>query len=147
MTYVKHLDFLITHYSRPLLFHKYLSEEERNIVFSNIEQIRFINSEMLSQFQENCLTWAHAMEQSEMYSLSAEERQMKADLLPQLTIGKLFVLMIPYFKMYSEFCCQHSEAVHKLDELVEQRPKLKSAINQVASQDPNGLLLKDYLIM
>jgi len=92
-SYVEAMYTLVQHYLKPLKELAILSDKEILSIFSNIEIIANLNTELLKQLEERKVIWV--------------------DEEPSI-IGDIFVRMGPMFRMYREYCQNFDNSLETL---------------------------------
>jgi len=122
--YVQDLDLVVSLYITPLRVKNILSDLYIGIIFSNWELLANVNQQLLRDL----------------------ERGMRQSHITQ-NVGKIFLVMADYLKMYKVYCASHTNSVTTLEQLISSYPKFKAFVQDVEA-DPRsrGLTLNSFLI-
>lgn len=90
---------------KPLRSQGLLSAEDTGAVFSNVEQLRILNGELLTSLQG-------------VEELSPQDQD----------VGRRFACFVDFLKMYYQYCANQTTAVERLQELKKSKPQLPQAL-------------------
>eukprot|EP00002_Diphylleia_rotans_P023236 TRINITY_DN4567_c0_g1_i7.p1 TRINITY_DN4567_c0_g1~~TRINITY_DN4567_c0_g1_i7.p1 ORF type:complete len:645 (-),score=139.09 TRINITY_DN4567_c0_g1_i7:560-2494(-) len=122
-SYVKNLIFLEREYIRPL--EEIISPKEIFTIFSCIAQILKVNEELLKQLHGKIKDWSN-----------------------ETTLADAMQSLIPFLKMYTQYCVNFDDAVKKIAELEKQNSRFAQFLLDVKQHEAaNGLDLRSFLIM
>uniref|UniRef100_A0A6B2KZM0 DH domain-containing protein n=1 Tax=Arcella intermedia TaxID=1963864 RepID=A0A6B2KZM0_9EUKA len=131
--YVNDLETLVR-MSNEIQQKKLLPPEIMAQVFSNVVVLQGVNANITAQIS------------TEMTKVEALPNG-KEENIDKLPIGKIFVGLVPFFKMYLVYCDNHDNALIVLAKQKKKNKQLENYINQQAETPQcKGLYLKDYLI-
>jgi hypothetical protein len=120
--YCRDMDYLIQVIMEPLASKALLDKNDIAGIFSNIQEIRAVNTALLQQLEQS----AH---------LSAQ------------TVGEIFTKMSPFFKCYSKYCTNHINSLNILRERKAERQELAVYFKTLKFNTNSGKLgVEDYLI-
>ncbi|KAJ3433492.1 faciogenital dysplasia protein [Anaeramoeba flamelloides] len=125
--YVKDLNTIINHFLIPLREQKIVSEKDVPIIFGHIEMIYGFNNELLKLLKENF----------------PGENENAA----KMNVGKIFIQMADFLKVYAQYCSKHEISVQKVVKY-RQNNKFSQFISQQQAQIPQikNLYILDFLI-
>src|SRR3989344_42912 len=90
---------------KPLRAQGLFSVEDIGVVFSNVEQLRMLNEELLTSLQG-------------VEELPAAEQD----------VGRRFARFVDFLKMYFEYCANQAAAIERLQELKKAKPQLQQVL-------------------
>lgn len=103
VTYVENLNIVVKVFIQPLKKDSILTQEELNKIFSNIETILNFNACMLVRLEERISNWS-----------------------VHQCLGDIFLELVPYLKMYSNYISNYKQAIETLQELRNTKPKFRA---------------------
>jgi hypothetical protein len=148
--YVADLDLVKKVFLIPIKSFAMLTKEEQNAIFSNIELIHGVNVQMLAALEKNMLVpSASALGEAAGpdAAASAASDDAAEALAASPNVGKVFLDMAHYFKMYTVYCANQPTALAAIDAAKARNPAFDSFL-QDCMQMPlcRGLTLFSYLI-
>ncbi|XP_074662751.1 protein still life, isoforms C/SIF type 2-like isoform X1 [Tubulanus polymorphus] len=132
--YVKDLTCLIERYLEPLKAETFLSHEEIEQLFGNIQEIVQFQRLFLQSLEE-------AVEQEPEFLTITDTRQFHRILF---SIGGSFLYYANHFKLYSSFCASHSKAQKVLNP--ETNALLRDFLRARNPKQQHSATLESYLI-
>ncbi|KAL6044463.1 MORN repeat protein [Balamuthia mandrillaris] len=119
LTYCGILDVIIEDFMQPATKKNVFSPQEYRTIFSNIESIRNFNKDLLAAI-----------------------RVQMADWTSETTIGDIFLKKIPFLKIYTTYCNNHSSA-NQLLEKIQSRKNVAQFLKECQKKDLdlNALLI------
>jgi hypothetical protein len=122
--YVNDLKILVRKFMEPLIAQQIITAQDVTLVFSNIQILVGVNEEVLKQLKS-------------MHKLPAAEQQA----------GTVFLKLADYFKMYTVYCYNQSEAVKRVDQVKRENPKFNKFLDEkVNDPECRSLDLNSFLI-
>ncbi|XP_038140942.1 T-lymphoma invasion and metastasis-inducing protein 1-like isoform X4 [Cyprinodon tularosa] len=134
-TYVKDLLYLIERYLKPLQKESFLSQDELDILFGNLEEMAEFQMEFLRTLEDGIRLVPH---------LDKLERvdQFKKVLF---SLGGSFLYYADRFKIYSAFCASHTK-VPKVLAKAKTDPEFKAFLAERNPRQQHSSTLESYLI-
>eukprot|EP00026_Physarum_polycephalum_P003053 Phypoly_transcript_03062.p1 GENE.Phypoly_transcript_03062~~Phypoly_transcript_03062.p1 ORF type:complete len:830 (+),score=140.31 Phypoly_transcript_03062:3-2492(+) len=122
--FVSRLELLKKLYIIPLQTDRILTVEEINSIFSNVELILSLNRALLTDLKELMHDWEDTK-----------------------SVGEIFVKIIPFLKIYTEYVNNHDAALGIIDHLTAKNADFRNFVERTQTDKTcNGLLLRDFLI-
>lgn len=123
-SYFRDLSLVVETWMKPLRAQGLFSVEDIGVVFSNVEQLRMLNEELLTSLQG-------------VEELPAAEQD----------VGRRFARFVDFLKMYFEYCANQAAAIERLQELKKAKPQLQQVLEEIKNRPECSLLdLESYLI-
>eukprot|EP00002_Diphylleia_rotans_P037979 TRINITY_DN8568_c0_g2_i1.p1 TRINITY_DN8568_c0_g2~~TRINITY_DN8568_c0_g2_i1.p1 ORF type:complete len:601 (+),score=105.30 TRINITY_DN8568_c0_g2_i1:173-1975(+) len=122
-TYVRNLRFVVKECMRPL--EDIIQGRDIFVIFSYITQILNVNETLLKELHNKILVWNN-----------------------ETTLSDVMQYLIPFLKMYTNYCAGFDDAVKKMAELEKQNSRFAQFLLDIKSKPgANGLDLRSFLIL
>ncbi|KAJ3147126.1 Rho guanine nucleotide exchange factor 4 [Geranomyces michiganensis] len=121
--YVEDLNTIINVFMNPMKRQKILKDREITIIFSNVEQLLPVNTQLKTMF---------------------EERVAQASVVEM--IGDIFIRVSDFLKMYTMYCRNHPLALMKLQAVRQTKSVAKFLDQCAATPEAKNLNLANFLI-
>ncbi|KAJ3151792.1 Rho guanine nucleotide exchange factor 4 [Geranomyces variabilis] len=121
--YVEDLNTIINVFMNPMKRQKILKDREITIIFSNVEQLLPVNTQLKTMF---------------------EERVAQASVVEM--IGDIFIRVSDFLKMYTMYCRNHPLALMKLQAVRQTKSVAKFLDQCAATPEARNLNLANFLI-
>ncbi|CAH1798643.1 unnamed protein product [Owenia fusiformis] len=137
--YVKDLNCLIERYLEPLQAETFLSNDDIEQLFGNIQEIVAFQRQFLLSLEE-------AVELEPDFLTIADTRHFREDRLRRIlfSLGGSFLYYANHFKLYSSFCASHSKAQKVLNP--DDNTPLKEFLRARNPKQQHSATLESYLI-
>ena len=123
-SYCKSLDLIVNEFHTPLCKQEQLiSKQTLQCIFSNIEDIRIINRELLEALERKMDQWTSQQE-----------------------LGTVFQKLVPFLKLYRDYCENYDTAINRYQEKMKDKP-FAQVIQGIEQKVGGGLNLPALLIM